>query len=101
MALVIYQILDLLLTVLRWIIIIQAVLSWLVAFNVINVHSDFVRTILMALDRMTEPLYRPIRRVMPDLGALDLSPLVVLLLLIILQSIILPAVFRPLLMPVV
>jgi len=101
MALVIYQILDLLLTVLRWIIIIQAILSWLVAFNVINVHSDFVRTILTALDRMTEPLYRPIRRVMPDLGALDLSPLVVLLLIIILQSILLPAIFRPMLMPAV
>lgn len=95
MALVIYQILDLLLTVLRWIIIIQAILSWLVAFNVINTQSDFVRTILMALDRMTEPLYRPIRRIMPDLGALDLSPLVVLLILIILQSIILPAIFMP------
>ena len=99
MALVIYQILDLLLTVLRWIIIIQAVLSWLVAFNVINMQSDFVRTVLMALDRMTEPLYRPIRRIMPDLGALDLSPLVVLLMLIILQSIVLPAIFGPMLAP--
>ncbi|NNM78233.1 YggT family protein [Sphingomonas sp. ID1715] len=95
MALVIYQILDLLLTVARWIIIIQAVLSWLVAFNVINMHSDFVRTVLIALDRMTAPLYRPIRRIMPDLGALDLSPLVVLLLIIILQSIVLPAIFTP------
>ena len=99
MILVIYQILDLLLTVLRWIIIIQAILSWLVAFNVINTQSEFVRTVLTALDRMTEPLYRPIRRVLPDLGALDLSPLVVLLVIIILQSIILPAVFGPMLAP--
>jgi YggT family protein len=101
MILVIYQILNLLLTVLWWIIVIQAILSWLVAFNVINMHSEFVRTVLTALDRMTEPLYRPIRRIMPDLGALDLSPLVVLLLIGILQSIILPAIFRPMLMPVV
>jgi YggT family protein len=81
-----------LLTVLWWIIIIQAVLSWLVAFNVINTSSDFVRSVLYALDRITEPLYRPIRRVMPDLGALDLSPLVVLLILYILMNIIIPNV---------
>jgi YggT family protein len=81
-----------LLTVLWWIIIIQAVLSWLVAFNIINTSSDFVRSVLYALDRITEPLYRPIRRIMPDLGALDLSPLVVLLILYILMNIIIPNV---------
>lgn len=96
MALVLYQILDLLLTVARWIIIIQAILSWLVAFNVINMHNDFVRSILVGLDRLTAPIYRPIRRILPDLGALDLSPLVVLLLIVIVQSIILPALFTPL-----
>ena len=96
MALVIYQILDLLLTVARWIIIIQAILSWLVAFNVINMHNDFVRSILVGLDRLTAPIYRPIRRILPDLGALDLSPLVVLLLIVIVQSILLPALFTPL-----
>jgi YggT family protein len=79
-----------LLYVLWWIIIIQAVLSWLVAFNVINTSSDFVRSVLYALDRITEPLYRPIRRLMPDLGALDLSPLVVLLVLYILMNIVIP-----------
>jgi len=79
-----------LLYVLWWIIIIQAVLSWLVAFNVINTSSDFVRSVLYALDRITEPLYRPIRRLMPDLGALDLSPLVVLLILYILMNIVIP-----------
>lgn len=96
MALVLYQILDLLLTVARWIIIIQAILSWLVAFNVINMHNDFVRSILVGLDRLTAPIYRPIRRILPDLGALDLSPLVVLLLIVIVQSILLPALFTPL-----
>ena len=96
MALVIYQILDLLLTVARWIIIIQAILSWLMAFNVINMQNDFVRGIMVGLDRLTAPIYRPIRRIMPDLGALDLSPLVVLLLIVILQSIVLPAIFTPL-----
>lgn len=93
MAFALYQTLVILLDVAWWIIIIQAILSWLVAFNVINTTNDFVRTVLMALQRMTEPLYRPIRRIMPDLGALDLSPMVVLLIIIILRSAILPAIF--------
>jgi YggT family protein len=87
------QILQILLNAIWWIIIIQAILSWLVAFNVINMHSDVVRTILVALDRMTAPIYRPIRRVMPDLGALDLSPLVVLLLLSIIDQVFMPRLF--------
>lgn len=87
------QIIQILLNALWWIIIIQAILSWLVAFNVINIHSDFVRQILYALDRMTAPLYRPIRRIMPDLGALDLSPLVVLLLLSIINQVFMPRLF--------
>jgi YggT family protein len=94
--LAIYQIIDLLLNILTWIIIIQAVLSWLVAFNVINTYNDFVRQLLFALDKITEPLYRPIRRILPDFGALDLSPLVVLLLIYILRNIILPAIFQAL-----
>ena len=86
------QIVDLLLSVLMWIIIIQAVLSWLVQFNVVNTHNDFVRQFFYALGRLTEPLYRPIRRVMPDFGALDFSPLVVLLVIQILRSIVIPAI---------
>lgn len=89
--LAILQIVDLLLSVLMWIIIVQAVLSWLVAFNVVNTHNDFVRQLLTALNRMTEPIYRPIRRILPDFGALDFSPLVVLLLIQIARSIVIPA----------
>jgi YggT family protein len=88
MLVLLLQIADLLLGVLRWIIIIQAIMSWLVAFNVINTYNDFVRQVLYALDKITEPIYRPIRRIMPDFGALDLSPLVALLLIIILQMVI-------------
>ena len=88
------QIADLLLSVLQWIIIIQAVLSWLVAFNVVNTHNDFVRQVLFALSRMTEPVYRPIRRVLPDFGALDFSPLVVLLVIQILRTIVIPSLER-------
>ncbi len=84
------QILYILLNVIWWIIVVQAVMSWLIAFNVINTHNDFVRSVWQALDKMTEPRYRPIRKVMPDFGALDLSPMVVLLVLYILMNVILP-----------
>ena len=90
--LMLLQIVYFLLTVLWWVIIIQAIFSWLVAFNVVNTSSDLVRSVLYALDRITAPIYRPIRRIMPDLGALDLSPLVVLLILYILMNIVLPNV---------
>ena len=81
MLLALFQIVDVLLQVLWWIIIIQAVLSWLVAFNVINTHNDFVRAFFNALDRLTRPLYAPIRKILPDFGGLDFSPVVVLLLI--------------------
>jgi YggT family protein len=84
------QIVQLLLNLVWWVIVIQAVLSWLIAFNVINTHSDFVRSVWNALQKITEPLYRPIRRILPDFGALDLSPLVVLLILYILTNIVIP-----------
>jgi len=84
------QIVQLLLNLVWWVIVIQAVLSWLIAFNVINTQSDFVRTVWNALQKITEPLYRPIRRILPDFGALDLSPLVLLLILYILTNIVIP-----------
>lgn len=75
------EIAAILLNVLWWLIIIQVVLSWLVAFNVINTSSDGVRRFLVGLDRFLEPLYRPFRKILPDFGGLDLSPVVVLLLI--------------------
>jgi YggT family protein len=84
------QIFQVLLDVVWWIIVIQAILSWLIAFNVINTYNDGVRQIWVALQKMTEPMYRPIRRILPDFGALDLSPLVVLLVLYILGNIVIP-----------
>ena len=85
-------IISFLLDLLRWVIVIQVILSWLVAFNVINTYNQFVRSVLQALDTITEPIYRPIRRMLPDFGALDLSPLVVLVLIIIIQSYIIPGI---------
>ena len=80
------EILSILLNILWWIIIVQAVMSWLLAFNVINTHNEFVRQLWLVLERITEPLYRPIRRIMPDFGGIDLTPMVVLILLIIVRG---------------
>jgi YggT family protein len=86
MSLALINIALILLSVLWWIIIVQAILSWLVAFNVINTHNDFVRSIYYALDRLTAPIYRPIRKILPDFGGLDFSPLVILLLIMVLDQ---------------
>ena len=75
------EIAAILLNVLWWLIIIQVILSWLVAFNVLNTSSEGVRRFLVGLDRFLEPLYRPFRKILPDFGGLDLSPVVVLLLI--------------------
>ena len=80
-----FNIAHILLQVMIWIIIIQAILGWLVVFNVINTHNHFVRTFFNALDRITRPLYRPVRRILPDFGGLDFSPIVVVLLLIVID----------------
>ena len=74
-----FSILDMLLQLVVYIIIAQVILSWLVAFNVINTQSGFVRSLLTGLDRLTGPLFRPIRRLLPDFGGIDFSPIVVLL----------------------
>ena len=87
MLLAFIDILIMLLWLLGWIIIAQAIISWLVVFNVINTQSDFVRSLLYALDRLTEPLYRPIRKILPDFGGIDFSPLVVLIIIWSLQRI--------------
>jgi YggT family protein len=79
MLVALVEIADLLLSILTWIIIGQVILSWLLAFNILNVSSGGVRAFIVALDRITAPIYRPIRRLLPDFGGIDFSPLVVLI----------------------
>ena len=62
-----------------WAIIISAILSWLIAFDVINTTNRFVYTVLDFLGRVTEPAMRPIRNVMPNLGGIDISPIILIL----------------------
>jgi YggT family protein len=71
-----------------WIIIASAVLSWLIAFNVINIRNDVVRMIYNGVYQLTEPLLAPIRRRLPDLGGIDISPIVLLLGVYLVQRII-------------
>lgn len=70
------------------IIIASAIMSWLVAFGVVNVRNQFIRVIVDLLYRVTEPVLRPIRRFLPNLGGIDISPVVALLLIIVIQHLI-------------
>lgn len=90
---ILYETLQVIIQVALMIILVQAVMSWLLAFNVISLSNDVVRGIWATLEKLTDPLYRPIRKIMPDFGALDLSPMVVIVILIILQRI-LPSIFE-------
>lgn len=71
----------------------QAILSWLVAFNVVNTQNRFVYTLFDVLGRLTEPALRPIRRFLPNLGNIDISPVILILVLIFLQSVLAQLVF--------
>ena len=82
----VWSLLDFILMILQMAIFVQVILSWLLAFNVVNRHNQFVGGLFHGLDRVLEPLYRPIRRILPDFGALDLAPLIVLLLVYFLRG---------------
>ena len=84
-------VLDVILLVLQlysYVIIIVAIMSWLIAFNVINIYNDLVRSIWNGLNAITEPLLRPIRNMLPSMGGIDISPIILLLLIILIQDII-------------
>jgi YggT family protein len=74
-----FNVVQMLLSAARFVVIAHLILSLLISFNIINTHNDFVRTLWDVLERLLAPIYRPIRRMMPDTGALDLSPMVLLL----------------------
>jgi len=71
-----------------WILVASAVLSWLVAFNVVNTRNDIVRNVGYFLYRITEPALRPIRAVMPNLGGIDISPIILIVGLMFLERLI-------------
>ena len=76
-----------------WLLIASAILSWLIAFNVINARNQFVHMVGDFLWKITEPVLRPIRSIMPNLGGIDISPVILILLIILLKDIIVRYIF--------
>jgi len=79
---------DYLLYLYTYVVFAAVIFSWLIAFNVINRYNSFVRSLWQALTALTEPLLRPIRRALPDLGGLDISPIVLLLAIYFIRSVV-------------
>tara|TARA_B100000586_G_C19952837_1_gene360390 strand:+ start:309 stop:593 length:285 start_codon:yes stop_codon:yes gene_type:complete len=71
-----------------WAIILNAVFSWLISFNIININNRLVYMIVEALNRLTEPFLNPIRRILPHLGGLDISPIILILLLLFIRNLV-------------
>jgi YggT family protein len=80
--LLLYRVID----IYFYILIINIILSWLIAFNVVNTQNRFVVTILYATNRLTDPLLNPVRRILPNLGGIDISPIILVLCLLFIQD---------------
>jgi len=84
----IFVLLDSIITIYLWIIIVNAILSWLVAFNILNTQNRFVFSVLDATYKMTDPALNKIRRFIPTFGSIDVSPVILILLLMFLRNVI-------------
>ena len=84
----IFILLDSIITIYLWIIIINAILSWLVAFNILNTQNRFVFSVLDATYKMTDPALNRIRRFIPTFGSIDISPVILILLLMFLRNVV-------------
>jgi YggT family protein len=82
-----------------WVVIASAILSWLVAFNVVNTNNRFVLSIADMLFRLTEPALRPIRNILPNLGGIDISPVILILLLLFVRDVVLLGWLAPAVIP--
>ncbi len=81
-----YQLIDTIISLYIWLVIIGAVLSWLISFEIINTSNRFVYMVVDLCDRLTEPVLRPIRQFLPDLGGIDISPVILILALSFLRT---------------
>ena len=82
------------LTLYLYIVIAMAILSWLIAFNVVNTRNPVVNIIAELLYRITEPVLRPIRSMLPNLGGIDISPVILFLIIIFIQSVVIPNITK-------
>lgn len=84
-------VLDIILLILDlywWVVIAMIIMSWLISFNVINTRNAFVEGLWRVLNQLTEPVLRPIRRIMPNISGLDLSPIILFIIIFFIQRII-------------
>ena len=84
-----------------WVVIAGAILSWLITFNVVNTQNRFVYSVADMLYRITDPALRPIRRVLPNLGGIDISPVILILILLFIRDVVLLGWILPLFAPTV
>ena len=89
-----FNFISLLLTLYIWILVAAAIMSWLIAFNVVNPRNQFVAMVGEFLYRVTEPVLRPIRRLLPNMGGIDISPLIVIVIIWFIQLVVLPVLLR-------
>ncbi len=82
-----------------WVVIASAILSWLIAFNVVNTSNRFVYSVAEMLYRLTEPALRPLRSIIPNLGGLDISPVILILFLLFLRDVVLLGWILPAVVP--
>jgi YggT family protein len=88
------QFISYLLTIYVYVVIAMAILSWLIAFNVVNTRNPVVHMIAELLYRLTEPVLRPIRNLLPNMGGIDISPIILFLIILFIQSVILPNIAK-------
>ena len=85
-----------LITLYTYVIIANVIVSWLMAFGVINGHNPFVRSLWQGINAVTEPLLRPIRRLLPNMGGIDISPIILLLACTFIQAVVIPNIAKAL-----
>ncbi|MDB5460510.1 MAG: hypothetical protein JWO72_2251 [Caulobacteraceae bacterium] len=96
MASFIKFIIDALLTLVIWAMVINAILSWLIAFDVVNMRNRAIYQIAHFLEAVTRPILRPVQKIIPPFGGVDISPIIVIIVLVGIQRFILPLIFAPL-----
>jgi len=89
---IIGKLLLFILSVFYWVIIIQVVLSWLIAFDVINIRNSKAQNLIAGLNKITDPIYRPLRKFIPSIGGIDVTPIILILGIFILQGVV-PKIF--------
>lgn len=87
---IIVNLLSLALTIFYWIIIIQVVMSWLIAFDVVNIKNQQARNLLTLIQKITDPVYKPLRKFIPPIAGIDITPIIVIIGVIVLRDSMLP-----------